>query len=1486
MSNKNPQNGAEEVANLRNQNESLWKIIEKQRVIIQNLQKDVAKLTAERDNLLDRNKQFEKERNRRSRVHSMLITEDTTINLPSGVGGLLDPSAAQKLFVSNVPPQQLQESSMSASSIPKELDNLTSSDPSNHNRTIPASDQGVDYIPVQLGLFPTVNDTGPDQNSNVPLSSPGPVPPPRSPYRQGTVKEHSANQKQAPPSPPIKNVEYNVAEGDLESVQGPSTNSTSVMTTTSEVQKGSRHIPPPILLPEDPSGTNEIQTSADPTQAACSDTSLPLRTNGSLHEKADLNISQNNISTNQQPWPSTAASSPPGSPPLGASGPLSPRAAIIDKDAQTFAMWKESASKKVKDVQVLPPPILTQMPRAASTASTQQILSPRTAANMNVVAAPPPMATYTGPFEVSSLLDVSSTPRTARSRDSYLPPVRQAPEHDPTVRVASPPPKSSFVTLPQPSINPNTATNGLLVSAGKVTKRESFMMPLKMDIPDLSLANPNVPVRHNSNPDISAQTQHLRQQQYTQVSPPVSRGTDTATSPNDDGFAPDEMSGITVKLVGSNITTNERGKEVISFIISVGKLMDTGDEMEEGIEELWRVEKLYSDFLGLDAKLKSRENRNIINKIGKLPEKALFMTHAPSKVDQRKLALERYLQHVISLPLKDVTDLCDFLSTNVLERGTEPTMRPGHREGYLTKRGKSFGGWKARYFVLDGPVLNYYETKDGHHLGSIRLTNAQIGRQQAHPATEGNADAANSYRHAFLILEPKKPPSSGMTRHVLCAESDADRDEWVEALVQYVGVPIAEGDLVMERKDTKEREKEDRLNRLRKGEKPRKVSKGEIKPIAAAPMGRMMLERGASADKLIANTSSGNMPPHRSMSDPAVGTIVHTYEVMPQGPISSDNVLPVAPVDDTSLMSSSMPNNASVTVRSSLENRASVDQHPQGSQRLGVTAAPIAVGKRSSSIMGYSADRVAYQPTTEANAPPAIVRQSSDRGPRSTSPASASVGVQRPHSQKEGKEGNKSLTLSLEEALLMADDADKEAEKKAKASGKRITFFSRKMFSGGSNPVVMDAQLQSQSTVPGGSGAQGPFRTFFPGRGSNEPVERPKGQRPANDDLTAKPPKQVFGVPLEQAIGVVRIKEGYELPAIVYRCIEYLDSKDAALEEGIYRLSGSTAVIRGLKERFNREGDVNLLGSGEYYDVHAIAGLLKMWLRELPTSVLTRDLLMEFLHVIDLLDRRDRVNELGRLVSELPLANYTLLRALTAHLMRVVQNSDVNKMTMRNVGIVFSPTLGIPAGVFNLFMTEFEYIFWTNGDGFAAPREFEGEQMQGDDDSQDTDGLSLGTIKEEKDRETTESSHTVNDMSKHLSFNMEQRSLSRTPTLRLREESGGRNNRNSMHYIDNAPDAIAGMERSLDAPFGEFEEEDEEEEEVSDLDSVASEEDGEQDSDEPNIYGGQEDDDDDDANDQPNDFSDDEYEDEYDEMDDMDDENNETFIGNGSEVIA
>lgn len=65
-------------------------------------------------------------------------------------------------------------------------------------------------------------------------------------------------------------------------------------------------------------------------------------------------------------------------------------------------------------------------------------------------------------------------------------------------------------------------------------------------------------------------------------------------------------------------------------------------------------------------------------------------------------------------------------------------------------------------------------------------------------------------------------------------------------------------------------------------------------------------------------------------------------------------------------------------------------------------------------------------------------------------------------------------------------------------------------------------------------------------------------------------PRAVFGVPLEESVAVSQIAN---LPSIVFRCIQYLEAKKADQEEGIYRLSGSSAVIKSLKDRFNA-GDV------------------------------------------------------------------------------------------------------------------------------------------------------------------------------------------------------------------------------------------------------------------------------------------------------------------------
>lgn len=53
-------------------------------------------------------------------------------------------------------------------------------------------------------------------------------------------------------------------------------------------------------------------------------------------------------------------------------------------------------------------------------------------------------------------------------------------------------------------------------------------------------------------------------------------------------------------------------------------------------------------------------------------------------------------------------------------------------------------------------------------------------------------------------------------------------------------------------------------------------------------------------------------------------------------------------------------------------------------------------------------------------------------------------------------------------------------------------------------------------------------------------------------------------------------------------------------------------------------------------------------------------------------------------------------------------------MTMRNVGIVFSPTLGIPAGVFSLMLGEFNRVFNVDADAEEEGETPAGESPEGE----------------------------------------------------------------------------------------------------------------------------------------------------------------------------
>lgn len=152
-------------------------------------------------------------------------------------------------------------------------------------------------------------------------------------------------------------------------------------------------------------------------------------------------------------------------------------------------------------------------------------------------------------------------------------------------------------------------------------------------------------------------------------------------------------------MVTSHIRANDRGKDVLAFCVQV----------QPGQREPWMIEKMYSDVLALDSRVRGLLNKTTIKKLAPLPDSKLFKDNAPAKVDQRKALLEQYLQSVVTSPLKDVGDLCAFFCTDLSKGDRAPVSNQGYKEGYLTKRGKNFGGWKTRYFILQNGILEYFD---------------------------------------------------------------------------------------------------------------------------------------------------------------------------------------------------------------------------------------------------------------------------------------------------------------------------------------------------------------------------------------------------------------------------------------------------------------------------------------------------------------------------------------------------------------------------------------------------------------------------------------------------------------------------------------------------------------------------------------------------------------------------------------------------------
>ncbi|KAM4556010.1 rho GTPase-activating protein 21 isoform 2-T2 [Fundulus diaphanus] len=147
------------------------------------------------------------------------------------------------------------------------------------------------------------------------------------------------------------------------------------------------------------------------------------------------------------------------------------------------------------------------------------------------------------------------------------------------------------------------------------------------------------------------------------------------------------------------------------------------------------------------------------------------------------------------------------------------------------------------------------------------------------------------------------------------------------------------------------------------------------------------------------------------------------------------------------------------------------------------------------------------------------------------------------------------------------------------------------------------------------------------------------------------------------------------VPLLVEVCCKVVEERGLEYT-GIYRVPGNNAAISSMQEELNTKGmgDIDIQ-EDKWRDLNVISSLLKLFFRKLPEPLFTNEKYDKFIEASRTEDSVERLKELKRLVYELPTHHFETLKFLCAHLKRVSDNCEQNKMEPRNLAIVFGPTL-------------------------------------------------------------------------------------------------------------------------------------------------------------------------------------------------------------------
>ncbi|NXY16152.1 RHG25 protein, partial [Atrichornis clamosus] len=165
----------------------------------------------------------------------------------------------------------------------------------------------------------------------------------------------------------------------------------------------------------------------------------------------------------------------------------------------------------------------------------------------------------------------------------------------------------------------------------------------------------------------------------------------------------------------------------------------------------------------------------------------------------------------------------------------------------------------------------------------------------------------------------------------------------------------------------------------------------------------------------------------------------------------------------------------------------------------------------------------------------------------------------------------------------------------------------------------------------------------------------------------------VFGQRLADTMAYEQKFGQHQVPILVQKSAEFIREHGVS-EEGIFRLPGQDNLVKQLRDAFDAGERPSF---DRDTDVHTVASLFKLYLRELPEPVVPWLQYEDFLLCGQALDADETKGhqELLKQLSLLPRDNYNLLSYICRFLYEIQLNSSVNKMSVDNLATVIGVNL-------------------------------------------------------------------------------------------------------------------------------------------------------------------------------------------------------------------